>query len=208
MAGEPLAKTENKEQREKKEGLKITLPQKKMLIKLGILLLAGIFLMFLASSWQKDLLPEENMVQGETSSATSASSKLSSSEEAALEEKIAAALGQMAGVGQVTVTLTYARSGQGEYAINGDTVSRTEEQKDTDGSLRVTSETTESRELALAGNGGSPILLGEGSPEIQGVLVVAEGAENIKTKVALTEAVQGLLGISPHRIIVTAAKGR
>ncbi len=194
------------DKKEKREGLKITLAQKKMLIKLGILLVAGIFLMFLASSWQGGLAPAGNAATG-TATPSSAASNASLGEED-LEGKIAAALSKMAGVGQVTVTLTYAGSAQGEYAVNGDTVSKTEEEKGTDGTLRVITETTESRKLAVAGSGNAPVLIGEDTPVIQGILVVAEGADNIKIKTALTEAVQGLLGISPHRIIVTAAKGR
>ena len=51
-------------------------------------------------------------------------------------------------------------------------------------------------------SGNSPVVVKEKQPEIQGVLVVAQGANNSMVKQAITESAQTLLGIPAHRVTV------
>lgn len=143
-----------------------------------------------------------------TAPTTGENSSASLSEEEALANKIATVLEGMVGVGQVQVSVTFAQSGQAEYANDKNHVTRTIEEQGEEGTVSLTNETTESTTLVLAENGGQPVLTSREMPEIQGVLVVAEGAEQIAIKEALSQAVEGLLGISPHRIVIMPGKGK
>lgn len=195
---------EEKEKPGKAEGLKITLPQKKLLWKLAILLIAGVCFMAIAANWQT---PKATSTVNTMPSAADSSST-SFPEEEALATKIATVLEGMVGVGQVQVSVTFAQSGQAEYASDKNHVTRTIEEQGEEGTVSLTNETTESSTLVLAENGGQPVLTSQEMPEIQGVLVVAEGAEQVAVKEALSQAVEGLLGISPHRIVIMPGKGK
>ena len=48
--------------------------------------------------------------------------------------------------------------------------------------------------------GGKPIIITEIQPKVSGVIIVAEGASNIKVKLELYKAVQTLLGIEQNTI--------
>ena len=53
----------------------------------------------------------------------------------------------------------------------------------------------------------SPVIIGEEIPEVAGVLVVATGAFDSKVKMELANAVEALLGVASHRVVVLAAEG-
>lgn len=52
------------------------------------------------------------------------------------------------------------------------------------------------------GDGEQPIVLKKLKPQVRGVLVVAKGAENLKVKAAMIEAIQRVLDVPMHRISV------
>ncbi len=59
----------------------------------------------------------------------------------------------------------------------------------------------------MAVSSGNPLLLEEKMPEILGVLIVADGADDPQVKENLTNAASTLLDISPHRVRVMPREG-
>ena len=72
----------------------------------------------------------------------------------------------------------------------------------TSGASNSTETTTVSTEPILITENGStnPIVLMEILPEIKGVIVVAQGADNVKVKLDLLKAVQALLTVDSNQI--------
>lgn len=66
-------------------------------------------------------------------------------------------------------------------------------------------EISETRQLALAGT-DEPVILKVIIPQIKGVVVVAEGADDILIKAQLNNAVCTLLGIPEHRVQILKHK--
>ena len=96
-----------------------------------------------------------------------------------LEQRLAEMLSSMAGVGEVRVLLTYDTVSPGAGLYGGSG-------------------------LALFGSSGGT----ERSGVVSGVMIAAEGAEDIGTAVRLRDAVTTLLGVEPSRVCVFAMRGR
>ncbi|MGM9551684.1 MAG: hypothetical protein ACI3XA_05455 [Clostridia bacterium] len=56
--------------------------------------------------------------------------------------------------------------------------------------------------LSQKGGGQETQIVSEAYPEIQGIIIVAEGGANVKVKESLTEAVMALLNVDAHKIKV------
>ena len=65
-----------------------------------------------------------------------------------------------------------------------------------------TSERTEHREMVLLNSDGAPVLISHENGEIQGVLIVSEGAADDRVRKSLTDAASSCLGIGKHYIEV------
>lgn len=119
-----------------------------------------------------------------------------------LEQKLAAVLSRIKGAGEVAVSLTFAQSGRTEYAVNASTTLRTTEEEDEAGGSRSTTEQTRTDTLVLAEKEGRPLAVQSLMPEVQGVLVVAEGGNSPTVCREISAALQNLLGIAAHKIVV------
>jgi stage III sporulation protein AG len=114
-------------------------------------------------------------------------------------------LSQIDGAGTVQVDVMLASEGSREYAHNTREEKRDTSEQQTPGlSKRVVEQSTS---LDLAVSAGSPLLVEEKTPEVLGVLVVAEGASNVAVKEQLSSATATLLNIPLHRVMVVAGKG-
>lgn len=126
--------------------------------------------------------------------------------EKSLEEKIAANLESIKGVGKTKVLVTCVSGLKKEYARDKSVTKRTSKESDKEGGTRETAETTETDHLVMAGN-SNPVLVVEQRPEISGVLVIAQGASDPKIKEQIFEAVKILLNIQASRISVVPLGG-
>lgn len=126
--------------------------------------------------------------------------------EISLEKRLESTLSQIKGAGQVDVTVFLATGPKYEYAVNVTTNERSINERDQSGGTRVTTETTEDGQLVVIrsepSGGEAPVVAREYKPEVQGVLVVAEGADNPKIKARLISAVQTALDLETHKIDV------
>lgn len=123
---------------------------------------------------------------------------------AALEKRLTEALADMADVGRVRVMITLKSSG--ELVVERETpVSRSvTTETDAQGGTRTvnTSETGESVVYSTEGNSSTPYVVKTYAPEIEGVLVVAEGAGSGTVNRTVTEIVQALFHIDAHKVMV------
>ncbi len=121
----------------------------------------------------------------------STSNKSSTSTEISLEEKLENLLSNVKGVGKTIVSINL--DGTAEEVILKNT-----ETKNENGSVI----TVESAVLV----NGKPYVLKELSPKILGVVVVCEGADNINSKLAITEVLTTILGVSSDNIRILKMK--
>ena len=123
--------------------------------------------------------------------------------ESYLEEKTADILKQVDGVGDVTVMITLKSDGQKIIEKDKSGSSQTTEEEDSEGGKRTVEESTSDKtSIYEQGSDGSsaPYVSKELSPEIEGVVVIADGGGNAVTAQNITEAVQALFGVEAHKI--------
>ncbi|MFK2824327.1 stage III sporulation protein AG [Bacillus sp. B190/17] len=127
---------------------------------------------------------------------------------AAYEKELTAALEQIAGVSNVTVVVTIEASERKLYERNT-TVKKqeTKEQDKKGGERTITDQMQEENLVMVKQDGGEvPVILEMKKPEVRGVLVVAEGAENIQVKKWIIESVTRVLNVPSHRVAVMPKK--
>lgn len=128
--------------------------------------------------------------------------------EAAYEKELTAALEQIAGVSNVTVVVTIEASERKVFEKN--TAVKTQETKEQDkrgGERTITDQTRDEDLVMVKKDGGEvPVILEMKKPDIRGVLVVAEGAENIQVKKWIIESVTRVLNVPSHRVAVMPKK--
>jgi len=108
-------------------------------------------------------------------------------------------LSRIDGAGEVKVSLTLASGGLKTYAANTRNENR-EIEESQNGLKKTTSESNVTRDLAVSS--GNPLLVENKTPEVLGVLVVAEGASSPLVQEKLIQATTTLLNISPHQVCV------
>ncbi len=119
---------------------------------------------------------------------------------AQMTSELEAILSEIAGAGKVEVSLNLSSGGHKSYAIN-----RRDERRETEDNQErnITKHSLEENRVEdLAVSSGKPVLVEELSPEVLGVLVVADGGGNAEVKERLTGATATLLNISAHRVRV------
>lgn len=117
-----------------------------------------------------------------------------------MERRLSELLSEVEGAGLVKVMI-YADTGSEQIpAYNNEQDTRNDESTDS-----KSSEISETRELALSGD-DTPVILKVMVPQIQGVVVVAEGANDLLIKAQLNNAVCTLLGIPEHRVQILKHK--
>ncbi|NLI91874.1 MAG: stage III sporulation protein AG [Peptococcaceae bacterium] len=176
--------------------------EKIMLSVILLIVVAGIFIFTAKDNSAKlSLKSEANPV-----SAVPADNSGISSLEKNLEEKIAASLESIKGVGKVKVLVTYSSGLRKEYARNESITKRSSKETDKEGGTRETVEDTRTDSLVLSGN-TNPLVVVEQKPQVEGVLIIAQGASDPKIKEQIFEAVKTLLNIQPAKISVAPMGG-
>lgn len=155
--------------------------KKRMMLLLFGAMLIIVVLLFLDGGSEKKVTVEEN-----TSDLTSSSYDQSASLTRLLEK--------IRGVGNVSVSIEYAGSSVKTYAYNEETAERVG--NGDDGSA----ETTTSKEMVLLNGDETPVVIEETYPKINGVVVVAEGADDPQIREALYNTVTTYLDIKANRV--------
>ena len=125
-----------------------------------------------------------------------------------LETQLKNILGQIKGVGQVEVMVTYESSVEVIPASNTTKSQQQTQEKDAQGGTRTTTqeELTQNIVTSSSTGGAGLMVIKEIKPQIRGVVVVAEGAGDIMVKTELVEAVKTIFQISAHKVMVYEKK--
>lgn len=141
-----------------------------------------------------------NTESGETLITTGTDEKYA----AVLEQKLTDILSDMADVGKVRVMITLKSSGE-LIVEKEEPVSRSAtNENDSQGGSRIVNqvETGDTTVYRTEGTISEPYVVKTLSPEIEGVLVVAEGAGSGSVNKTVTEIVQALFGVEAHKVKV------
>lgn len=173
------------------------LPKKNQLI---ILLLIGILLLVIVVP-----LPEETDQDNTDSVSTSTEEEDENSQEYEeyLERRTEEALRHVEGVGEVEVMITLRSTGQKIVEKDQQSSAQTTEETDSAGGTRTTEESSSDKTSVYEqGADGTqiPYVTKEMSPEVEGVVVIADGGDNAVVIQNITEAVQALFGVEAHKI--------
>ena len=178
-------------------------PKKLKKDQLLILVLAGILLLVIA-------IPTEKKGDGkgktDTGLSLSEGKKETNQNEYLynLERRLESALSQMSGAGDVTVMITLKSSAEKVVEKDLSVANEAVSESDSQGGKRTTqnAEHGETTVYSDGGQTGEPYVSKELSPQIEGVVVIAEGGADSVVKQNITEAVQALFGIDTHKIRV------
>lgn len=171
------------------EKLKELIKKEKKLAFIIIAGAVGITLILLS-----ELLPEES-----ESTQTRLSEETSSSYESETEERLTQIISKIDGVGEVSVMVTFSSDGVYEYATNGTSDEKTQEDS--------SEKKQENEYVVISGvNGDECVLVRSENPEVLGVVVVCTGGDNQTVKNNVTSAVSSLLGVGAKNITVVKMK--
>lgn len=114
-----------------------------------------------------------------------------------MEDRLKRVLSKVDGVGDVDVIINYESTAERVPAFSED---RQVSKSDSQGTSSET--TSEKSDIAtVQGNGASEALIvKENQPEVRGVIVVAQGAEDISVRMNLLNAVTTLLNVSADKV--------
>lgn len=169
--------------------------------QLLLILLVGLLLVVIAIPTKKieSERDSEEIVDTETAVAASDITKYS----AYLEEKIAGALEHVSGVGKTEIVITFSSNGQKIVEKDQQSDSQKTTESDSAGGTRDSEDRSSERTsiyIQEADGSQTPYISEELLPEIQGVLVIAEGGDNAVVVKNITEAIQALFGLEAHKI--------
>ncbi len=149
--------------------------------------------------WFADFGKKDTKDSVQTTSTTPNSVSLYTTE---LENRLAKTLSLIDGAGSVDVMITLDGSSQLILAYETENKSNSTDNTTSSGTTtKSNNSTSTSNPIILNKNGQSqPLVLSEIMPEIKGVVVVCEGANNIRVKLNILQAVQALLGVNSGQI--------
>ena len=173
------------------------LPKKNQLI---ILLLTGILLLVIVVPLPENA--DQDSADPVTASAQEGNEDSQKYEEY-LEKRTEETLRHVEGVGEVEVMITLRSTGQKIVEKDQQSSSQSTEETDSTGGTRSTEESlSDKTSVYEQGTDGSqiPYVTKEISPEVEGVVVIADGGDNAVVVRNITEAVQALFGVEAHKI--------
>lgn len=118
-----------------------------------------------------------------------------------LEKRLEKILGKIAGVGNVSVLLTYTESSTVVPIYNVNSSTSTIEEKDTSGGSRITETENMQKDIMMDSDSNvitEKIVL----PIVEGAIITAQGASNANIKTNIIAAVEAVTGIATHKIQV------
>ena len=172
------------------------LPKKNQLL---ILLLIGILLLVIAIPVEN---PQNKNVQ-ETQAVSTDEVQEAGEYEEYLERKTGRVLQEVEGAGEVTVMITLRSGGQKIIEKDQSSTTQTTEEADSEGGTRSTTDQSSDKTSIYeqySDGSSAPYVSKELSPEVEGVVVIAEGGDDAVVVKNITEAVQALFGVEAHKI--------
>lgn len=175
--------------------------------RLLIILLTGVLLLVIALPVSKE--PETTSKKGRTQTRLEGSGNGETNYANQLENRLEQALSQVEGVGQVTVMVTLKSSSEKVIEKDRESTSEDVKEEDSQGGERSTWKSSskeetiyEAGESSSSGQDQKPYVTKELNPEIEGIVVIAEGGDEPVVVENITEAVQALFSVDTHKIKV------
>ena len=126
--------------------------------------------------------------------------------EAGLEKRIASILSSVDGVGAVDVMVVLRSSGEKVLRVDRAESSDTTRETDSAGGTREASSSQWEENTVFAGqgtgSGASPVVEKELLPEISGIIISAQGGGSPALQSEISQAMEALFGLPPHKIKV------
>ncbi len=164
---------------------KLTDTKKGKIAVVSVLVLLAVFVYFLPQNSSKSKIESIS----------------NTTEEKTNEKKLEEVLSSIKGAGEVKVMITYFSSDETVTAMNSQKQTSTTTET-TESGTRTSQTTVENSTPMTVGSGGSEsaFVLKNNEPEIKGVIVVAQGAQNLSVRLELEKAVETVLQILPSQV--------
>jgi len=181
---------------------------KRTIINIAGALILGIILLVMSSSIFK---PSSSKSTASDYAGSAVPSAMNSESEYTdqLEKRLEEALSLIEGAGKVKVMLTLAYGRVIDVAEDKTANESITKDTGTQGGERTTqTNNVDSRTIILTGRDGvsAPLVIREAQPKIEGVIIIAEGGDNIFVKQALTNAAEAVLGLDMSKIHISKMK--
>lgn len=136
----------------------------------------------------------------------SESKVINNNTEISKNEQLERVLSGIKGCGKVSVMITYESDGEIVCASTSETQTDTVREKTENGGIRESETTKENKKPVTvgSGNGENALVVLNKEPKVKGVIVVAQGAENLGVKLSLQKAVETVLQVSPEQVEIFA----
>ena len=173
-----------------------------------ILFLAGVLLLIIAMPAGRKNSATSDVEMNTQNSQSAVTAQGGSDYEtygAALEQRLETILQRMRGVGDVQVMITLASSEE-RVTLQNDSATTESTGEDGTGSKRQKESATTESVLVRKDGQDTPYLVQILTPEIEGVVVVASGADSGQTDTEIIAAVQALFPVQAHKIRVMKMK--
>ena len=189
---------------------------------IGAALVFGVFLMLLSGPLlRRSEVPKEGMLPDIPAAAEAIAhdaspvteipqAHASYAYERLLERRLEEVLSLVDGVGQVRVMLTFAQGRETVFAVDRNASNSVTQEQDAQGGTRYqSSQQNQDNTLIITDRAGvdRPLVVTENPPVIGGVMIIAEGGDNVLVRDALIRAASTLLGIDINRVQVLKMRG-
>lgn len=195
--------------KDKLEEIKLNNCSKKLINNLIILIFIGIVLILASNNFtpSKDVISKdiESIEDKDIDKYKNIESDLIGDYEKKIEMNLKEILSEIRGVGNIRIMVNLEDTAERIPAFNTVTVNENTDENDAGGGARKVVREDLKQEVVTA-NGDSLMIIKEVKPNVKGVIVVAEGAEDIKVKENLYSAVKTVLGISGNKVEVYPSK--
>ncbi|MCD8502269.1 MAG: stage III sporulation protein AG [Bacillaceae bacterium] len=120
------------------------------------------------------------------------------------EKQLKEALEQIAGVSEVSIMINLAETETQVFEKNSTVRQQNTDETDREGGTRKVEDLSRDDQVVIirSGDKEEPLVVRTEKPTIRGVLVVANGVENIQVKTWVVEAVSRVLDVPSHRVSV------
>ena len=175
---------------------KLNFKDKNTWLILGIF---GVLLLVIAMPVEKAGKKESDALQAQTTAedtVQNSGQERADDATAALEKRLEETLSLIDGAGQVRVMITLKDTG--EKVVEKDVTRRT----DTDTSGTQNADLTQSSVYERDGSTETPYISNELTPQVEGVLVVAQGGGNSMVKQNILQSVMALFPLEAHKITI------
>lgn len=128
-----------------------------------------------------------------------------------MEKKLKNILKKVSGIGEVEVMITLKASGKQIPLKDYPSIEESLNEVDGEGGSRTNNSVKRDESTVLVGDGKggeAPYILQETEPEVEGVLVIAEGGDNVQIIIDIIEAVEVLFNVPAHKVKVMKMRSR